>query len=516
MFVAGSLLLTACWIGAGDAKDEKKDKKPAFTVGKDTTYVLGPKYKSGHIDYFTALNERMSKGVTPKNNANVLLMRAFGPKPEGARMPAEYYKWLKIDEPAEKGNYLVDFEKYLTDTLKRDGAFSDKFYEESERVTKRPWTKKEFPDHAKWLEAMEKPLALAVEATKRPRYFNPLVTSNPGKSGLVGALLPTLQKSRTVGRALSMRAMLHVGEGKHKEAWEDLQACHRLARLVGNGATLIEGLVGVALDMIAFDGDLAFLEGTKLDAAGLRKVLRDLQALPPIPATADKIDLGERFMFLDGVMMVDRYGPEYLDQMAGGKKPSGKPDLLTKVAFADLEWDGALRKANHFYDRMVAAMREKDYQARTRKLDEMEQELKKLKPKSMITFLFGGKSGKVRGEMLGDLMLALLVPAVRKVAEAEIRATQIQRNVEVAFALEAYRRDAGQYPKTLNALAPKYLNTVPGDIFSGKALNYRPMAEGYLLYSVGANRKDEAGRWYDDDPPGDDPRVRMPSPKTGR
>jgi hypothetical protein len=53
---------------------------------------------------------------------------------------------------------------------------------------------------------------------------------------------------------------------------------------------------------------------------------------------------------------------------------------------------------------------------------------------------------------------------------------------------------------------------VPNDLFSGKDLIYRRTPEGYLFYSVGANEKDDEGRWYDDDPKGDDPGVRMPLP----
>ena len=53
---------------------------------------------------------------------------------------------------------------------------------------------------------------------------------------------------------------------------------------------------------------------------------------------------------------------------------------------------------------------------------------------------------------------------------------------------------------------------MPGDLFSGKPLIYKPEGKGYLFYSVGANGLDEGGRWYDDDPRGDDPRVRMPLP----
>ena len=46
-----------------------------------------------------------------------------------------------------------------------------------------------------------------------------------------------------------------------------------------------------------------------------------------------------------------------------------------------------------------------------------------------------------------------------------------------------------------------------------KPLIYKPEGKGYLFYSVGPNGKDDGGRWYYDDPPGDDPSVHMPRPE---
>ena len=90
--------------------------------------------------------------------------------------------------------------------------------------------------------------------------------------------------------------------------------------------------------------------------------------------------------------------------------------------------------------------------------------------------------------------------------------SQVEANLHVAFAMAAYRADNARYPEKLADLSPKYLATVPGDLFNGKPLIYKPSEKGYLFYSVGANGKDDEGRWYDDDPPGDDPGVRMPLP----
>src|SRR5262245_20904948 len=55
--------------GGGGAGKAAKNGRGTFTIGKATTFVTGPVDADGRIDYAAALNERMSKGVTPQNNA---------------------------------------------------------------------------------------------------------------------------------------------------------------------------------------------------------------------------------------------------------------------------------------------------------------------------------------------------------------------------------------------------------------------------------------------------------------
>jgi hypothetical protein len=502
--------------------DKGKARKPKFTVSEKTTYVTGPLDKDGYVDYVAALNERLGKGVTPKNNANALLWKALGPRPEGGKMPRAFFKLMGIEEPPEKGEYLVDLAKYAKGNANVDptGKRLDELYKQQEQALSRPWTAKEYPDIAAWLKANDKPLAVVAEAVKRPRYFNPLVPSgtDKGAAGLIAVLLPAVQKCRELASALTARAMLRAGEGKLDDAWQDLLACHRLGRLTAQGGTIIEGLVGIAIDQIASGASLTFLAHAKLDSKRALACLRDLRELPPLPPMADKVDLAERFMFLDTVMMIDRHGTKYLTGLANGG-PGIKPDPRAEEVLKNIDWDPALRNGNRWYDRMAAAMRARDRATREKQLDKIEEELKELKkkaddPEDLPGLLFGEEERpEVGGEKLGNVLISLLVPAVRKMQTAGDRAEQTQRNLHVAFALAAYRADHKRYPKELAALAPKYLKEVPGDFFSGKALIYRPAEDGYLLYSVGANGQDEGGRYYDDMPRGDDPRVRMPPPK---
>lgn len=491
--------------------DSPKKPRPKFTIGKETTYITEPVDEDGYIDYASALNKILSKGVTPDNNANVLLWQAFGPHPEGATMSPEFYKWLGIAAPPEKGDYFVDLLRYLQAQGQFDPTKDNKkLMDEHDHVAERPWQAGQYPHIAQWLKAQEKPLAVVVQATQRTQYLSPIVVpkTKHGPGGMIGALLPAVQKCRQAAHALAARAMWHLGEGRTKEAWQDLLATHRLGTLVARGSTMIEGLVGIAIDNVACEGDLVFLANAKLDVQQIKACLADLQKLPPMSDMAEKVNLGERFMCLDSLMLIDRGGP---DALLGTKS---KPQPLT----GKINWDPALRNVNGWYDKMYLAMKIKERAARVKKLallvKEVNESVISAKKVSFLQKLI--MTSEARGKLIGDIAIGLLLPALHKVQEAWDRIEQTQHNLQLAFALAAYRSEQGQFPQKLDALAPKHLPAIPQDIFSGKALIYRPAADGYLLYSVGANGIDDRGHWHGDDPPGDDLRVQMPLPPQQR
>jgi hypothetical protein len=511
------LICAASWFlsaGSPDASADQPDKnpKPRFPLGKETTYVNGPLDKAGYIDYVAALNEHLGKGVTADNNASVLLWKAAGPLFEGAPVPAEYFALLGMAAPPQKGDYFLLLHLYLKEHFKIDpDADGGKTWDQLDQARQRPWTAKQYPHFAAWLQANEKPLALIVEATKRSQYFSPLLraSSKDGPAMLLATVLYGVQQRREFANALALRSMLRVADGKYDAAWQDLLACHRLGRLVGRGTFLIDGLVGVAIDTIASDADLAFLDSARPDAKTLKSCLADLERLPPMPSMADKVEVAERFMFLDAVVMLDRDGAVQLEKLIGMK---GKQ-------VAEINWEPALRIGNRWFDRLTAAMRVKDRAKREQQLDEIEKDLKGLKwrisdPEPVGKALLDKKTTPtMRGEIFGELLTGLMVPAVRKVQNAEDRVEQLRGNRQVAIALARYQRDKGAYPKKLEELAPAYLAEIPPDLFTGKTLKYLPSDNGYLLYSFGVNGRDDQGRTYDDDPPGDDLRVRMPLPK---
>jgi hypothetical protein len=316
--------------------------------------------------------------------------------------------------------------------------------------------------------------------------------------------------------------MLRVNEGKFDAAWQDLIACHRLARLLSRGGTMIEFLVSVAVDSVASTATLAYLDRSDLTVEQLRARLKELQSLPPMASLADKFDVAERFMYLDSLQMIRRGGVTQLEALAGGKNERPMPAELRGLARID--WEPALKDGNAWYDRMATAARAKTRTDRNRQFEQIEQDVKALKAKTVgdgdsLAAIIAAKAG--RGEDMGgeiglainNVLMGLMLPASGKVMSAADRAEQTQKNLQIAFALAAYRKDNGQYPTKLDELAPKYLAAVPLDVFGGKPLVYKLDGKGYLLYSVGQNEKDEGGQSYDDDPRGDDLVVRMPVPE---
>jgi hypothetical protein len=507
--IAGALLY-AMWPG-----------RSTFTVSTETTYVTGQLDKHGYVDYVAALNERLSKGITPENNANVLIWQALGPRPEGGQpMPPEYFQWLGIECPPEQGEYLVSWQNYLKENLE-NGVELDAYTDLLGQTARWPWSADDEPEFADWLERNNKPLTLMVEATRRPQYYNPLVPrrTEDWSPGLFGALLPSVQRCREVACALAGRAMLRVAEGRANEAWQDLLACHRLGRLLARGGTLVELLVGLAIDRIAGRADVVFLSHTKLTSNQILACLGDLRDLPPMSPVADKMVLTERFNLLETMVLTARHGTPFLERLGQTNKRPGERDQFTARLFTrSINWDPALRNANRWFDRCAAVLRIEDQTERAQELAAITRELKTLKQQvSDIGFIEKSFMGpERRGEMIGNVLIALMLPAFDKVQAAAERFEQDRRNVHLAFLLAAYRQDHGRYPEKLDELVPKYLAKVPGDLFSGEPLIYRPEGDGYLLYSVGSNGIDEEGRGYDDQPPGDDLNVRMPVPEPQR
>lgn len=519
--------------------------RPAITISKETTHLTEPLRPDGYVDYLAAINAEHSAGVTPENNAAVDLVYAMGTSTIYPDIRREYFKRLGVAPPPEPGDYarpLKDFEAAGQSAPAQDAAQGEvdpeaaleeageiepsdpsvevapaetpkrpNVAEEQGLAMQRPWTPEEFPRLAAWLAANQGPIDRIAQATSKPRWYTPMISSD---GLLMSVLLPQAQDSREAGRMLATRAMQRLGQGDAEGAWQDLLACHRLARLVSRGASLVERLVGIAIDGMACNGDRALALHGKLPAARLVEMQTELAKLPPLPPMVDSLDHMERYSFLSTCSTVARDGPLVLGQLTDG--PAKDDHLLGRalngLAHHATDWNIPLRMGNDYFDRMVAMSKEPDRAARAARFDALEAELRAAQDAAGtapdLADLFHIR--QQMGQRMGQILTSLLLPGVRAALDAEQRSAATLSLTRLAFSLAAYRADHDNYPEKLAELAPKYIAALPANLGGGQALRYQATADGYELVWFGPNEQDEQGRDRNDQPPGDDVRIGVP------
>ncbi len=88
----------------------------------------------------------------------------------------------------------------------------------------------------------------------------------------------------------------------------------------------------------------------------------------------------------------------------------------------------------------------------------------------------------------------MTLPAFSHVLGKEMRSVATLRCARTAMAIERWRvAHADTLPASLDALVPRYLTAVPIDPMDGKPVKFRPLAKGYVVYSIGEDGHDDGG-----------------------
>ena len=486
-------------------------------VSPQTTFFTEPLLEDGRVDLVAALNRRAGQGVTASSNAAVVLYEVYGPEPDGTRLSDEFYTLLGIPRPAANGDYFMSYGRWLQAQVASE-SIADELDSFSETYST-PWTAEDRPQLHSWIQAMAGPLGRLQTGLQRPDYFLPMVpprNEDGTRGGLVATLLPGVQISREVGRALVSRAMLHLGEGRHNDAWQDLLTVHRLGRHIGRGQCLIERLVGIALESIAIEADLTWLAVVQPNTRRIARIRRQLAGLPEAGTMADAIDTCERTMFVDSVILMTR---NQLDLGLLGGNEEAIPKLFRMAAVSAVDWNAVLQDGNEMYDRIAAAMRLPGRRERQIALQAIDDEMKALRgkttPGKLALSLIPGLTSAVLTDSMSAALISLLMPAAKAARHAQDREEQKFASLLTTLTLLEARNTTGDFPETLDDLVPKYVDSAPIDLFSGRPLKYRRTENGFEFYSVGRNETDDGGRSFGDDPSGDDLVVRLTLPETG-
>ena len=487
----------------------RKARKVDITVSRETTYITGPLNADGTVNYVAYLNAKYGKGVTKDNNAFVLLAQALGPEFVPSKVRSAVYQRLHIPLPPTNGKHFRRLdERYFRGKEKDPKAAAKAAKERLDDARFDAWQAKDDPVLAAWIAINEEPLKLVIAASHRSRYFYP-ITSTSEPPCAVDLLAPNSRNVREAVKALAARATLRLGAGDAAGAWSDVQTGWRLARLFGQGMSLVERLTAVAIEAIATETCITMAASEKLTAAEARRFLEQLRRLPGLPDAWDVLNSGERFVTLDLITTIARDGPSVLEPIMG---QGDNGEDWGKLPLLRIKWDPTLRGVNSRFDALVVAGTKPTFAARKKVLDAWEVDRQRLAGTGgRVIERFGGslfacirnvaRASRARGankRMLGLLMgpvftqLALPSPVNAVLLHERVRATGVL--AVVSMALAAHRAEKGAYPADLRALSPTYLKTIPKDRFNGKPLIYRRKSGGYILYSVGSNLKHDGGK----------------------
>ncbi len=486
-------------------------------VSPETTVITAPFRADGLPDYARYFYELGHEGVTPENNGAVPFWQAMWPGDLAREDWLPMCAALGMETvPAESSGLKPP---YSSEMRKQIARFLTEHYQNTlEDVTpdelmtvenqqtivmmladdaigeamERPWQSEQLPPLATWVERNEKQLDFLVAASQRPKFWSPS-PSLLGKNyqGLIAVLLPNIQTMRTAARALNLRAMWHLGEGRNAAAWADLRACHRLARFTSNGPTLVEQLVGIAMDGIACQQTVTLLHFGNLEAKLARQILQDLTEMGPPSEIVRSLDTGERLLYADTVLGLATQRDTLSSLTGAGGSPQFDPSALVSI-----KWNYVLREGNRWYDRLVAAAKLPTRAERKASFVEFERALRQTSAavKNPYRLIGGLFSSQTRSEILADTMSGLMLPALQAAYEAEERALVAWQLTRVAAALAVYRAEDGAYPERLVELVPEILPEMSIDLYSDEPFKYeRKPAGGYLLYSVFKNGKDDGG-----------------------
>jgi hypothetical protein len=459
-----------------------------LTIDTATTHITGPLSPDGVPDYLAALNAAHAQGVTTANNAAIPLWETLGDLADSVDTAAIYRAW-GVPQPAEAGK-LLSFHNWAvqnkvaippagSEAIMFDGvnvpAHEDPCDWEEQVSREGPWSAAAHPLLARWQAQLDPLLNQVQAAVQRPRYYMPLVTPDGMTAGasegaVLRAMMPKLGVFRECANAMLGRAMARLEAGDVAGFSRDVLSCQRLSRLLAQQPDLITHLVAMGIDALTMNTVQAASVSGRLSAKDADSLRAELDRLGPMPSPAHAIDEGERYVLLDALCTA-RNG-------SSGAEAIRAVHAIARVV--PLNFSAAMRRVNTRMDRLVAAFELPEFARRREEFNACDEEIKAMAQREVVSRVW-------HAEDLPAVILSASLVRINVLATA----IGIERDLALtALALRSLRAGGAPYPNTLAELKSF---TPPEDRFTGKPLVYRKKGNGYVLYSLGENLKDDGG-----------------------
>lgn len=390
-------------------------------ISAETTYITEPLTGDGRVDYFTAAESLHypPELATDENGFRLLVQSLDVSSDASPEQRRQIYEKLGLDPSLSPTLTYEDPHLLLMDFVRAEAAagnlppdMDSASYERElfERLDG-PWTRDDLPMLSDWLDQNAAALDLLGEAVRKPVFCVPW-TRTDEDALLYHVALADVQRIRGFARGYQSRAMYRLGAGDIEGAIDDIISCARLGRHLQNGGIMIEDLVGIACEAIAFSiGPGSSLEHQPTEEQWLR-FQGELNRLPerkPIEATLEI----ERIAAL-----------EIYQQMAWGESISETADLMQGRSFG-VDWNIVMQQANENFN-------------------DLERGVSHTMPDT--SSIQWNVSRGDRSRIFGHVISGLVLPAIELYQEARRRTVCKENLLRITLAMLIYERKNGTLP----------------------------------------------------------------------
>ncbi|MDR1924549.1 MAG: hypothetical protein LBQ66_09245 [Planctomycetaceae bacterium] len=488
---------------------------PSRLILSPETTLVTQLNSNGKPDYVGAyMQEHNVQLINPEDNGLRMVIEKFGPYvleraalmrdsvwedlPKDSTANGKWYRetWvplckaMSIDpakKPAEYKPILAKIDETKKEEYKKSGFHSS-------LITK-SWRAEDYPDIAQFVRENDEALTVLAAAAKKPRWVCYRTVDN----GFIGILLPDVQASRAICRDFAIRANERVSRGDIAGAFDDALSIFRIARHQTDDdcGMLITRLVGFAAESIGIDVVHSILTYGKPNAEQMRQFINEFNKIPKYNKSFDNVIKAENMMQLEILFDFNKIDDEWMPHVSYGNSISENivASMLGLSLKLPIDYNIAANRIVSRFEPLKKMSKEHDFKKRAQIHSQMEADINKLVAtvKNPLFALSHTPLIHQRSAFLADYLNCMLIPALYSFFIAEAR-LETQRNLlQVSCALELYQRENGQYPDKLEAIAPKYIDVIPNDIFTSKELTYKKNDNGYILYSFGQNEIDDNG-----------------------
>lgn len=462
------------------------------------------------VDYFAVANKARGPESPPAENffAGLLQLLPLDTGDVGPKLRASLTEALHVPPPP-KGSPLFD----LNLPKDKGDRTSNEFIVRFEHFQNVLWSADDDPVLAAWLAKNDVALDAMQAVARRPGSWRPLT-----KDGdfLIECLLGDLQTLRSIARLYRLRIGLKLKTNDVQGAERDLMTIYHMARHAGQGTTLIELLIGYALESIGHQSAALWMMHSDVTNEQRMAFLTEFRALKPMRTVAESIDQCERDMGLQIMAAFATSGPlrERAIKNIGlmgfsDDTPNQLPTALAKAGFPGLfAFDGETARdiVDRRYDELVAIARISSTPERKKSEDSFHEKLKKIReqihpndPSQIGTYIF--QTYEFRAHKIADLTTLLLMPALSQCSTAQDRNTAGGGILATAIAATNYRAEHGRWPASIADLPPEI--AALKDPFHGGPYLLRVKGDDLEVYTLGPDGKD-----HNDPPPPHDRQSR--------